>query len=103
MLGRARFIQSVFVALDDVGGSFPCSQGRYEFLLDAGDVGVEDGLGFGAERFHDSVAEGLVVETGFRRVNAAELLPMGEEIIGGDSFRMGQEEAVERALHRVEV
>lgn len=73
----------------------------HEFLFDAGDVGVEDSFGFGAEGYQGVFAEGGVVEAGFAGVDVAKLLPVEHQVIGREALRMIEEETIERAFCRV--
>ena len=95
-------VAAVGAALDNVWRGFAGAEGGGEFLFDAGDIGIKDPLGLGAEGFQGVVSQGLVIETRFLLVELAEFLPVEAEPIGGDAFRVGQEEAEERALHRIE-
>ena len=73
---RAGFVQAGFVAFDEVRGGLAGAENGHEFLFDAGDGGVEDGMGFGAEGRHCVVHQAFVVKNGFVGIERMELLPV---------------------------
>lgn len=55
---------------------FAFAEGILKFLFDAGDGGVKDGMGFGAERLHRVSHQAFVVKNGFVGIERVELLPV---------------------------
>ena len=82
---------------------FAFAEGILKFLFDAGDGGVKDGMGFGAEGRHCIVHQALVVKNGFVGIERVELLPVCGEGIGSDAFGVIYEKFVKRAFDGVEV
>lgn len=95
-------IPAIGISLYIVASGLAGADRIHKLALDAGDVGVEDPFGFGAERDQGVFPELRIVEAGFVGVNAPELLPVEHQVIGNKPFRMAQEQAVQGALGRVE-
>lgn len=71
------FVKAGFVALDEVGGGFAdAAEGGDEFLFDAGDRAVEDGMGFVAKGGHCVFHQAFVIINRFVRIERAEILPV---------------------------
>ena len=64
------------VSLDIVAGGLSGANGVDELLLDAGDVAVEDALGFGAEGYQNVFAELRIIGAGFVGVDFGQFLPV---------------------------
>lgn len=91
-------IPAIGISLYIVAPGLPGANCIHKFALDAGDVGVEDPFGFGAEGYQGVFPEPRIVEAGFMGVDAPELVPVEDQVIGYKPFRMGQEQAVEGAF-----
>ena len=95
-------IPAIGISLYIVASGLAGTNCTHKYALDAGDVGVEDPFGFGAEGYKGVFPELRIVEAGFVGVDAPELVPVEHQVIGYKPFRMGQEQAVEGAFGWVE-
>ena len=91
-------IPAIGISLYIVASGLAGANCIHKFALDAGDVGVEDPFGFGAEGYKGVFPELRIVEAGFMGVDAPEFVPVEDQVIGYKPFRMGQEQAVEGAF-----
>lgn len=91
-------ISAIGISLYIVASGLAGANRIHKLALDAGNVGVEDPFGFGAERDQGVFPELRIVEAGFMGVDAPELVPVEDQVIGYKPFRMGQEQAVEGAF-----